>query len=200
LLKSFPSLSHSQGDDLPPVRIPIRIIPIIGIRIVVILSPEVNLLAQKKRIRIFQLTKAHDLPSQDFTCNGNSPSSSEDIRVHVPLNKNDKPSLGASELRLFRPVKRALHNDDEGCLVFLIDGFNDLSTPDDNFTLIGIRVLKNLLECEGFIRLASQLLGNRQTTLKKNKKENAQDKKRCPEWARRFFHLSSSFHRSYKFY
>jgi hypothetical protein len=192
LLKSFPFLPHSQGDYLPPVRIP-RIIPIIRIWIVVILSPEVNLLAQKKRVGIFQLTKAHDFLSLDFTCNGDSPSPSEDIRVYIPLNKDDKSSFGAAELRLFGPIKRALQNDDEGCSVFLIDGFNNLSTPDHDFTLRGIRVLKNLLEGERLICLSSQLLGNRQTSLKKNKKENAKDKKRCPEWARRFLHLSSSF-------
>jgi len=178
---------------LPPVRIPIRIIPVIWIWIVVILSPEVNLLAQKKRVGIFQFTKTHDFLSLDFTRDRNSLPSSEDIRVDIPLYKNDKSSFGASKFWLLRPIERALQNDDQGCSVFLIDGFNDLSTPDDDFTLIGIGVLKNLLEGKGFIRLSSQLLGNRETSLKKNKEENARDKKSRPESAIRFFHLSSSF-------
>lgn len=181
---------------------PIRIMPIIRVWvwIVVILSPEVNLLAQKKWVGVFQLTKAHDFLSQDFTCNGDSPSPSEDIRVYIPLNKDDKSSFGASELRLFGPIKRTLQNDDEGCSVFLIDGFNNLSTPDDDFTFISLRVLKNLMEGELFIRLSPQLLRNRQTSLKKNKEENAKDKKRCPEWARGFFHLSSSFQGLFTFH
>jgi hypothetical protein len=180
---------------LPQVRIPVRIIPIIRvwIWIVVILSPEVNLLAQKKRIGVFQFTNAHDFLSQDFTCHSDSLSSSEDIWVDIPFYQSDESSFGASEHRLFRPIEGALQNDDQGCSVILIDGFNNLSTPDDDFTLVGIRVLKNLLEGEHFIRLSSQLLRDGQTSLENKKKENVKDKKACPEWTRRFFHLFSSF-------
>jgi hypothetical protein len=160
--------------------------PVIRVGRVVILSPKVNLLAQKKRIGIFQFTEAHDFLSQDFTCDSDPPSSSEDIRVDIPFHKNDESSLGASGHRLFRPVKGALQNDDQGCSVFLIDGFNDLSTPDDDFTLIGIRVLKNWLESDCLISLSPQFLRNGQTSLKKKKKENAKYKKG------RFFHPSSS--------
>jgi hypothetical protein len=181
---------------IAPPRAIVPIIPpwIIRIRVgvVVVFSPEVNLLAQKKRVGIFQFAKAHCLPPQDFTCDGDSPSFSEDIRVYIPLNKDDESSFGALNLGFFHPIKRALQDDDKGCSVFLIDGFNDVSTPDDNFTFICFRILKNLPEGECFICLSSQLLRNRQTSLKNNKKENAKDKKRCPDGARRFFHLSSS--------
>jgi hypothetical protein len=80
----------------PPGAI-VSIIPpwIIGIRvrIVVILSPEVNLLAQKKRVGIFQFAKAHDFPSLDFTRDGNSPSSSENIRVYISFYKDNESSF-----------------------------------------------------------------------------------------------------------
>jgi hypothetical protein len=135
---------------------PVRIVPIIRIWIIVILSPEVNLLAQKKRVGIFQFTKAHDFSSQDFTCDGDSPSSSEDIRVYISFNEDDESSFGAFERRFFRPIKRALQDDNEGRSVFLIGGFNNLSTPDDDLTFIDLRILENLLEAERSVYLDSQ--------------------------------------------
>jgi hypothetical protein len=170
--------------------LPVRIIPIIRIRIVIMLSPEVKLLAQQKRVGIFHFTKAHDFFPYDFTRDGNSPPSPEDIRVDIPLCKDDKSSFGATELGLFRPIEGALQNDDQGGSVFLIDGFNDLTAPDHDFSLESFRISENLLEGERFIRLSSQLLGDRRTSLKKNNEEKARNKKGCPERARRFFHLS----------
>ena len=119
-------------------------------------SPEVNLFTSKKRIGIFQFAKAHYFPSQDFSSDGDSPPSLEDIRVYVPLNEDNESSFGALNLRLFHPIKRTLKNDDEGRSVFLIDGFNDLSTPYHDFALRGLRILKDLLEAERSVCLGSQ--------------------------------------------
>jgi hypothetical protein len=132
---------------------------VIWIRImgVIIFSPEVKLLALKKRVGIFQFAKAHYFSSHDFSCDGDSPPSLEDIKVHVPLNEDNESSFGALKLRLFHPIKRALQNDDEGRSVFLIDGFNDLSTPYHDFSLVGLRILKDLLEADRSVCLGSQI-------------------------------------------
>jgi hypothetical protein len=119
-------------------------------------SPKVNLFASKKRIGIFQFAKAHQFLSQDFSCDGDSPPSSEDVRVYIPLDEDDESSFGAFNLRFFHPIQGALQNDDEGRSVFLIGGFNNLSTPYHDFPLKGLRILKNLLEAERSVCLGSQ--------------------------------------------
>jgi hypothetical protein len=140
----------------------VSIIPpgIIGIRVrgVIILSPEVKLFALKKRVGIFQFAKAHDFPSQDFSRNGDSPPSLEDIRVHVPLSEDNESSFGALELGLFHPIQRALQNDKESRSIFLIDGFDDLPAPYYDFSLIRLRIFENLLEVERSVCLGSQVL------------------------------------------
>jgi hypothetical protein len=180
---------------MPPgiirIRIRIWIWIWIWIWIVVILSPEVNLLAKKKRVGIFQITKAHDFPPLDFTCDGDSPSSSEDIRVDIPLNQDDESSFGAFELRFFHPIKRTLQDNDERRSIFLIDGFNDLSTPNHNFALIGFWILKNLLEGERFICLNPQFLGNRCATRQRDDKNG--DKKKKGSGSKRSFHIRTPF-------
>jgi hypothetical protein len=95
---------------IAPPRAIISIIPpwIIRIRIVVIFSPQVNLFALKKRIGIFQFAKAHDFPSYDFSCDGDSPPPSEDVRVDIPLDEDDESSFGALDLRFFHPIQGAL--------------------------------------------------------------------------------------------
>jgi hypothetical protein len=135
---------------MPPTVIRIRI------RVVVILSPEVNLFASKKRVGIFQFAKAHYLPSLDFSCDGDFPPSFGDIRVNILLDEDDESSFGAMNLRFLSPIKGALQNDDEGRSVFLIDGFNNLSTPYHNFALRGFWILKNLLGAQRSVCLGSQ--------------------------------------------
>jgi len=156
---------EKEKEEFLPVRIAppraiVSIIPprIIGVRVrgVVILSPEVKLFALKKGVGIFPFAKAHDFPSQDFSCDGDSPPSSEDIRVYISLDEDDKSSFGALNLRFLSPIKGALQDDDEGGSIFLIGGFNNLSTPYYNFALSGLRILKNLLEAEPSICLGSQ--------------------------------------------
>jgi hypothetical protein len=114
------------------------------------------LFALKKRIGTFQFSKAHYFSFQDFSCDGDSPPSLEDIRVHVPQNEDNESSFGALKLRLFHPIQRALQNDDEGRPFFLMDGFNNLSTPYHGFALVGLRILKDLLEADGSVCLGSQ--------------------------------------------
>jgi hypothetical protein len=50
------------------------------------------------------------------------------------------------------PIER---NNNEGRFVLLIDGFDDLSTPDDDFAFIGFRIFKKLLEGERSVCLDS---------------------------------------------
>jgi hypothetical protein len=145
---------------IAPPRAIVSIIPPwvirIRVRVVVILSPEVNLFASKKRIRIFQFAKAHDFSSYDFSCDGNSPPSFEDIRIYISLDEDDESSFGALNLRFLSPIKGALQDDDEGRSVFLIGSFNNLSTPYYNFALRGLWTLKNLSEAERSVCLGSQ--------------------------------------------
>ena len=124
---------------------------------VIIFSPEVKLFALKKRVGVFQFTKAHYFSSQDFSSDCDSPPSPEDIRVYVPLNEDDESSFGALNLWLLSPIKGALQDDDEGRSVFLIGGFNNLSTPYHDFALVGLRILKDLLEADRSVCLGSQI-------------------------------------------
>ncbi len=114
------------------------------------------MLASKKRIGIFQFAKAHYFLPQDFSCDGDSPPSSEDVRVYIPLDEDDESSFGALNLRFLSPIKGPLQEDDEGRSVFLIGGFNNLSSPYYNFALRDLRILKNLLEAERSVCLDSQ--------------------------------------------
>jgi hypothetical protein len=105
-----------KGEFLPigiaPPRAVVFIIPpgIIGIRVgrVVIFSPEVKLFALKKRVWIFQFAMAHYFSSKGFPCDGDSPSSLEDIRVRVPLNEDNESPFGTLKFRPFHPIQRAL--------------------------------------------------------------------------------------------
>jgi hypothetical protein len=139
--------------------LPIRIAPIVSIRIwirgVIVFSPEVKLFALEKRVGIFQFAKAHYFSFQDFSCDGDSPPSLEDVRIHVPLSADNESSFGALKLRFLHPIQRALQNDNEGRSVFLIDGFNNLSTPYHDFALVGLRILKDLSEADRSVCLGS---------------------------------------------
>jgi len=66
------------------------------------------LFALKKRIGIFQFAKEHDFSSQDFSCDGDSPPPSEDVRVDIGSDEDDESSFRALDLRFFQPIQRAL--------------------------------------------------------------------------------------------
>ena len=145
---------------IPPSRAIVSTIPpwIIGVRVrgIVILSPEVDLFASKKRIGIFQFAKVHYSSSQNFSCDGDSPPSSEEVRVHISIDEDDKSFFRALNLRFLHPIKGTLEDDDEGGSVFLIKRLNDLSSPDDDFTFLGLGILRNLLEADRSVCLDSQ--------------------------------------------
>jgi hypothetical protein len=78
---------HSESS--PPVRItPPGIVIVIGIGLVIVFRPKVDLLGGNKGISIIHLAERFDLLSCDFSCHSDLFSSPEDVGICIVIDEN----------------------------------------------------------------------------------------------------------------
>ena len=128
------------------------IIIVVSISVIIVFWPEIDLFAGKKGIPVIHFTNRLNRLSDQFTCYSDFFTSLIKMRVEILVSEDQEPSLRGNRIHgRPPPPERSLIDLNLTGSAFLLDDVDDFTTPDDPFSLVSIRVLRDLPEGKGKI-------------------------------------------------